>query len=122
MGWRKVVLISMCLMEIETGLLEARDHPVNTSPGWSRGALVPENFSSLLQDFCMKPFNTEHSAKAWHCSSAAGLPVQLARLPEVAHCVWGQWGLVKLMISLLEFPPPSPRLNKISCPRWSQRS
>lgn len=55
----------------------------------------------------MKPFNTEHLAKAWRCSSAAGLPVQLARLPKVALCVLGQRGLVKAMISFLNIFLPT---------------
>lgn len=52
------------------------------------GALPPENFTSLLQGFCMKPFNTERLAKAWRGSSAPGLPVQLAGLPGVGLIVF----------------------------------
>lgn len=57
----------------------------------SQGALLPENFIAVFQDFHMKPFNTECLAKVQQCFSAAGLPVQLARLPKVAHCVLGKW-------------------------------
>lgn len=101
------MFISVCLVEMETGVLGARDDPINTICG----ALLPEHFTSLLQDFCLKPFNTELLAKAWHCSSAAGLPVQPAGLPKAAHCVLGQWGLVRPMISFLHFSPHSPHWN-----------
>lgn len=51
------------------------------------GAPLPESFTALLQDFPMKPFNTECLANVQHCFPAIGLPVQQARLPKVAHCV-----------------------------------
>lgn len=54
------------------------------------GAPLPESFTALLQDFHMKPFNTECLANVQHCFPAPGLPVQLARLPKVAHCVLGK--------------------------------
>lgn len=76
--------------------------------------LHSENFTALLQYFHMKPFNAECLAQVWRYSSAVGLPVRLLGLPKVAHCVLGQLGLAKPMMSFSRFPPQSPQLNNKS--------
>ena len=93
MGRRKFAFISICQMEMETHPVAGSLRPSNKQHFQSRsqGALLPENFIAVFQDFHMKPFNTECLAKVQQCFSAAGLPVQLARLPKVAHCVLGKW-------------------------------
>ena len=114
-GSGKFALISVCLMEIEPGFLGARKHPINTISGAGvRGLHSLKIPLPCFRIFAWNFSTLERLAKAWLCSSAAGLPVGLARLPKVAHCALGQWGLVRPLISFSHFPPYSPNLSNKS--------